>query len=257
MVYVVERYLPGLSHSELLRGLSKLEQLERAHEVPNVRYLDSTIVLGDEACFCRFEGPTEAAVAEANRTAGLPFDRIVPAVTVQPERRTTMNVSTTIPASVQIGRGRLLGLIGGVAVLAAAITWIVFAFAVDTGSEEARASSTGVPVTLAPTEQSVGFCSGVRLARSRPAQSVRQYLSGTATALTPAEQSVGFYLFGASDSLTPAQLESVRQYLSGAVTALTPAEQSVGFYLFGASDSLTPAQLRTTRSYLTGASGSR
>ena len=133
-----------------------------------------------------------------------------------------MNVSATIPATVQIRRSRLLGLIGAIAVLAAAITWIVLTFAVDTGSEEAQASATGVPVTLAPSEQSVAF-----------------------------------YLFGASDSLTPAQLESVRQYLSGAATALTPAERSVGFYLFGASDSLTPAQLRTTRSYLTGASGSR
>jgi LytS/YehU family sensor histidine kinase len=133
-----------------------------------------------------------------------------------------MNVSATIPATVQIRRSRLLGLIGAIAVLAAAITWMVLTFAVDTGSEEAQASATGA-----------------------------------ATALTPAERSVGFYLFGASDSLTPAQLESVRQYLSGAATAITSAEQSVGFYLFGASDSLTPAQLRTTRSYLTGASGSR
>ena len=49
-----------------------------------MRYLGSTIVLEDEACYCRFEGPTEAAVAEANRKAGLSFDRIVPAVTVTP-----------------------------------------------------------------------------------------------------------------------------------------------------------------------------
>jgi hypothetical protein len=85
MVFVVERYLPGLSRSNLLRGLS---ELERAMEVPGetraVRYLGSTIVLEDEACYCRFEGPTEAAVAEANRKAGLSFDRIVPALTVTP-----------------------------------------------------------------------------------------------------------------------------------------------------------------------------
>ena len=79
MVYVVERYLPGLSRSDLLQGLSRLEQASE------VRYLGSTIVLGDEACFCQFEGPSEAAVAEANRMAGLSFDRIVPAVTVLPK----------------------------------------------------------------------------------------------------------------------------------------------------------------------------
>ena len=79
MVYVVERYLPGLSRSDLLYGLSRLER------DAEVRYLGSTIVLGDEACYCRFAAPTEAAVAEANRRAGLSFDRIVPVVEVEPE----------------------------------------------------------------------------------------------------------------------------------------------------------------------------
>ena len=78
MVYVVERYLPGLYRAELLQGLARLEQS------PEVRYLGSTIVLGDEACFCQFEAPSEAAVAEVNRKAGLTFDRIVPAVSVKP-----------------------------------------------------------------------------------------------------------------------------------------------------------------------------
>jgi hypothetical protein len=87
MVYVVERYLPGLSRSDLLR---KLTELERATEGrltggPSVRYLGSTIVLKDEACYCHFVGPSEAAIAEANRRAGLSFDRIVPAVAVWPK----------------------------------------------------------------------------------------------------------------------------------------------------------------------------
>jgi Nickel responsive protein SCO4226-like len=86
MVYVVERYLPGLSRSDLLHELSRLEQEAQREDAPAVRYLGSTIVLGDEACFCQFEGPSEAAVAEANRKAGLSFDRIVPAVTVRATR---------------------------------------------------------------------------------------------------------------------------------------------------------------------------
>jgi hypothetical protein len=87
MVFVVERYLPGLPHAELLAALTRLRNGidELTGEAAGVRYLDSTIVPGDEACYCRFEGPTEAAVAEANRRAGLPFDRIVPAVTVEPK----------------------------------------------------------------------------------------------------------------------------------------------------------------------------
>ena len=86
MVYVVERYLPGLSRSDLLYGLSRVDRDSKQGESQAVRYLGSTIVLGDEACFCQFEGPSEEAVAEANRKAGLPFDRIVPAVTVRPTK---------------------------------------------------------------------------------------------------------------------------------------------------------------------------
>jgi hypothetical protein len=86
MVFVVERYLPGLSRSDLLHELARFERTQELREETGVvRYLGSTIVLEDEACYCHFEGPTEAAVAEANRRAGLPFDRIVPAVTVTPK----------------------------------------------------------------------------------------------------------------------------------------------------------------------------
>jgi hypothetical protein len=86
MVYLVERYLPGLSRSDLLHHLASLERTpELGEEIGDVRYLGSTIVLEDEACYCAFEGPTEAAVAEANRRAGLAFDRIVHAVTVKPK----------------------------------------------------------------------------------------------------------------------------------------------------------------------------
>lgn len=82
MDYVVERYLPGLAQSELVQSLKRLSQAigELRDEGTSVRYLGSTIVPGDEACFCAFQGPSEASVAEVSRRAGLPFDRIVPAL---------------------------------------------------------------------------------------------------------------------------------------------------------------------------------
>ena len=84
MVYVVERYLPGLDQRQLVRLLGKLGKVtdDLRREGTRVRYLGSTIVPGDEACFCQFDGPSEAAVVEANNRAGVPFDRIVEAVTV-------------------------------------------------------------------------------------------------------------------------------------------------------------------------------
>ena len=84
MVYVVERYLPGLDQRTLVPMLGKLGRAtqELRTEGTHVRDLGSTIVPGDEACFCQFEGASEAAVAEANERAGVPFDRIVEAVAV-------------------------------------------------------------------------------------------------------------------------------------------------------------------------------
>jgi Nickel responsive protein SCO4226-like len=84
VVYVVERYLPGLDQEQLVGLLGNLGRAteELSAEGTHVRYLGSTIVPGDEACFCQFEGASEEAVAEANERAGVPFDRIVAAVTV-------------------------------------------------------------------------------------------------------------------------------------------------------------------------------
>jgi hypothetical protein len=141
MVYVVERYLPGLSRSELLRGLLRLEQVsEVAERGAEVRYLDSTIVLRDEACFCRFEGPSSDAVAEVNRQAGLPFDRIVPAVTVHP-KGAQMSTYPSIPATVEIKRGRFFGLVVGIVALTAAVTWVLSAYAFDSGGSTTTAAT--------------------------------------------------------------------------------------------------------------------
>jgi hypothetical protein len=84
MVYVVERYVPGMSDEQLRRLIGRLDEATRElrAEGTEVAYLGSTIVPGDESCFCQFEGPSEEAVAEANRRAGIPFDRIVAGVAV-------------------------------------------------------------------------------------------------------------------------------------------------------------------------------
>ncbi len=82
MVFVVERYLPGTPQDELRRSLERLHEATeelRTEGIP-VWYLGSTVVPEDEACFCQFEGPSQEAIAEANRRAGTRFDRIVAAV---------------------------------------------------------------------------------------------------------------------------------------------------------------------------------
>ncbi len=97
MVYIVERYLPGLVPPDLARALDRLRRVteELRSEGTAVRYLGSTIVPEDEACFCHFDAPSEAVVAEANLRAGLRFDRIVGAVVIPPPGSVTRSQPTS------------------------------------------------------------------------------------------------------------------------------------------------------------------
>jgi hypothetical protein len=215
MVYVVERYLPGLSRANLLPGLSKLESAigGMQGEGSAVRYLGSTIVLGDEACFCQFEGPSEAAVAEANRRAGLPFDRIVPALLVDStQRRGEMSVSTSIPKTARIGRSHRLVIVSTLAAVLAVVAWAIATYAVGSGSPAAhRAVATQAPALAVLTPQE------------------RQYVQGIVS-LTPVQLRAAFGTdrpMGDSSgvaSLTPRE----RRYVLG-ITALTPLQLWAAF----------------------------
>jgi hypothetical protein len=116
-----------------------------------------------------------------------------------------MNVSTTIPPTVQIRRSRLLSLVGGVAVLVAAITWAVTHFAVDQGTASAqksvRTQAAAASPAIPPSDH----------------QHVRQITSLTPAQLKAALQSdTSFRRVATSDhqhvrqirSLTPAQLRA-------------------------------------------------
>jgi Protein of unknown function (DUF4242) len=90
MVYFVERYMPGVPGPEIERALVPLGPVteQMRFEGTVVTWRGSIIVAQDEACFCRFDAPSDAAVAEANRRARIAFDRILPAVAVMPLAKT-------------------------------------------------------------------------------------------------------------------------------------------------------------------------
>jgi hypothetical protein len=82
--YVAERYLPGVTSEQLLdaaRSAKAASARMTAAGTP-VTYLRSTFLSGDETCYCLFEGPSEEAVRQANDEAGIPYERIVPAIHV-------------------------------------------------------------------------------------------------------------------------------------------------------------------------------
>ena len=96
MLFLVERYLPGLSSRELEHALERLERVteELQREGTVVSYLGSTIVPSDESCFCRFDAPSEAVVVDLNSRAKLHFDRIVVGLAV-PQRSAASELATS------------------------------------------------------------------------------------------------------------------------------------------------------------------
>jgi hypothetical protein len=82
--YLVERYLPGSSPEaiEAAAARASATTAELAAEGVPVRYLGTTFVPEDEACFCQFEAPSAEVVLQANRRARLPVDRVVACVHV-------------------------------------------------------------------------------------------------------------------------------------------------------------------------------
>ena len=77
--YLVERYLPGRDRAWIEAAVGRLRRQRRT-----AAHLGSTYVPADDACFCRFEARSAAAVAKANRRAEIPFARIVVARRVRP-----------------------------------------------------------------------------------------------------------------------------------------------------------------------------
>jgi hypothetical protein len=68
-----------------------------------------------------------------------------------------MSVSASIPATVQIRRGHLLGLIGVAAALAACVTWVVTAFAFDIGTSGAVSGSQATSARVGAAQRAATF----------------------------------------------------------------------------------------------------
>ncbi|HET6867910.1 MAG TPA: nickel-binding protein [Solirubrobacteraceae bacterium] len=229
MVYVVERYLPGLSRANLLPRLSRLEPVieQLRGEGSVVRYLGSTIVLEDEACFCQFEGPSVAAVAEANHRAEVPFDRIVPAVLVQPTHRSSeMSVSTFIPKTAKRQPRHAAAAVVAIAAVVVLASWAIAIRAVHADTRSVRSG--------APTQASV-------LRSLTPAG--REYVLAISST-PPAELAAAFNTSqpsasGRNSGVSPHATRSGAPSLASVLRSLTPRERR---YVLGIA-SLTPLQL--------------
>jgi hypothetical protein len=84
--FMVERNLGGISEDELSGAQQvaiKKGQEMTAAGTP-VRYVRSTFAPEDGRCMCLFEADKPEDVQRLNDEAGLPYDRIVPAMDLSP-----------------------------------------------------------------------------------------------------------------------------------------------------------------------------
>lgn len=85
-VYMVERNLKGISMEDL--GGAQKAAIAKADEFTAVgtpaRYIRSTFAPDDGRCLCLFEAESKEAVERLNTEAGLPFDRVTPALDLTP-----------------------------------------------------------------------------------------------------------------------------------------------------------------------------
>lgn len=86
-VYMVERNLGGISMEDL--GGAQQAAIGKAQEMrqdgSDIRYIRSTFAPEDGRCMCLFEANSEQDVKRLNDEAGLPYERVVPAMDLTPQ----------------------------------------------------------------------------------------------------------------------------------------------------------------------------
>ena len=85
-VFMVERSLAGISMEDLggaqKAAISQAAQMSDSGE--QISYIRSTFAPDDGRCMCLFSADSEEQVRKLNDNAGLPYDRIVPAMDLTP-----------------------------------------------------------------------------------------------------------------------------------------------------------------------------
>lgn len=86
-VFMVERNLGGISMDDL--GNAQKAAIEKGRELTQqgtpVRYLRTTFAPEDGRCMCLFEAEKSEDVERLNDEAGLPYNRVVPAMDLTPQ----------------------------------------------------------------------------------------------------------------------------------------------------------------------------
>lgn len=85
-VFMVERDLKGIAMEDLAAAqkaaIGKAEDMRTGGS--NIRYIRTTFAPEDGRCMCLFEAESESDVRRLNDQAGLPYNKVVPAMDLTP-----------------------------------------------------------------------------------------------------------------------------------------------------------------------------
>jgi Protein of unknown function (DUF4242) len=89
MLYAAKCYWPGVTATEIEHVAERATQARSHPDVGDVTYAGSLLFADDELVLCLFEGPSRTAVMRASEQAGIPCERVMESVWVDPTARTS------------------------------------------------------------------------------------------------------------------------------------------------------------------------
>jgi uncharacterized protein DUF4242 len=88
MLYAAKCYWPGVTRAALEQATARASGAPSRAGGSEVNYLGSLLFSNDELALCLFEAPSRAAVKHASEQAGIPCERVMDSVWLQPDRST-------------------------------------------------------------------------------------------------------------------------------------------------------------------------
>jgi Nickel responsive protein SCO4226-like len=89
MLYAAKCYWPGVSQTELEQVATRALQAGSRPNHSDVVYRGSLLFSDDDLVLCLFEGPTRSAVKRASERAGIPCERVMQSVWLEPQQATS------------------------------------------------------------------------------------------------------------------------------------------------------------------------
>lgn len=87
MLYAAKCYWPGVTRSDLEQAAARAAETGSDPRPGDVTYRGSLLFCDDELVLCLFEGPSQAAVKGVSERAGIPCERVMNSVWLEPQPR--------------------------------------------------------------------------------------------------------------------------------------------------------------------------